>query len=134
VSGALDWLGRVVMLAVAGLVTLSIIGAIAALPSGSGPLSDVEIVGGDQPVSTPAAPAEEALPEPSARFDDASPAGEERPVLPPTAEREPETGPWLETIAYTLLALVGLAALGLVQLWRAARSWRRIADALESRS
>ena len=32
--GFFEWLGRVIMLALAGMITLSIIGAIAAIPSG----------------------------------------------------------------------------------------------------
>lgn len=130
-SGALDWLGRVIMLALAGLVTLSIIGAIAALPSGSGPLADVGVVADDQPVSTAPSPAEEAPADPSNGSDRGLSAGNTEPALASVPEPEPHR--WLETIAYALLALVGLGALGIVQLWRAARSWRRIADALESR-
>jgi hypothetical protein len=38
---------------------------------------------------------------------------------------------WLESITYALIALVGLAALGLVLFWRALHHWRRSADALE---
>ncbi|MGF1549333.1 MAG: hypothetical protein ACFBQW_02185, partial [Sphingomonadaceae bacterium] len=35
-SGVFDWIARVAMLVCAGLVTLSLIGAIAAIPSGPG--------------------------------------------------------------------------------------------------
>jgi hypothetical protein len=46
----------------------------------------------------------------------------------------PETsdaGRWLEAITYSLLALVGLAALACLLLWRGLHQRRRIADALE---
>jgi hypothetical protein len=131
--GFFDWLGRVIMLALAGMITLSIIGAIAAIPSGS-----IETRMGIEP---------SAWPEPSYR--------EPRPASPPRPQPEPQpvasaaapaetssvaTAPapkedgaerWLESITYILLALAGIAAFATILFWRALGHWRRSADALE---
>ena len=133
---AFDWLSRVVMLVLAGMITLSIIGSIAAIPSGT-----IEgRIGIDQPqppVPQPV-PAETAPPAPQAVEGErvepgtgtrgASGAGA---IAPPPPE-EDDAERWLEAITYALLALVGLAALGTLILWRGLKERRRIADALES--
>lgn len=128
-----EWLGRVVMLSLAGMITLSIIGAIAAIPSGS--------IGGRLVAPQP----EQAVPEPAQENATAPPvAREDQPSSAPSPggggataaavapEPENETERWLETIAYALLALVGVAALATLILWRSLRQRRRIADALEA--
>jgi hypothetical protein len=123
---ALDWFGRAVMLVLAGMVTLSIIGSIAAIPSGS-----IENRIGMAPAPQPLPPESEQTPEPSAvepiegnRSDRAAaPAVGQRmaaPVPEPT-----DRDRWLEAITYALLALAGLVALGCLLLWR---GLRRLAD------
>lgn len=128
-GGFLDRLGRLAMLVLAGLVTLSLIGAIAAIPSGS-----IETrMGLETPrIETPPLPeTEPRTAEPRAdraagASDGRSPAG--APIPPPPA---PDAARWLEAITYALLALVGLTALASLLLWRSLRERRRIADALE---
>jgi hypothetical protein len=127
-----EWLGRVVMLSLAGMITLSIIGAIAAIPSGS--------IGGRLVAPQP----EQALPEPAeeevrSRVDRedrssgaGSPGGSGTGVAVAAAEPENHMERWLETIAYAVLALVGVAVLSTLILWRSLRQRRRIADALEA--
>jgi hypothetical protein len=122
---AIDWFGRAVMLVLAGLVTLSIIGSIAAIPSGS-----IENRIGMAPAPQPLPPEAEQAPERPAidaiegsRADPAAP-GSGQPMAAPAPEpTDPDR--WLEAITYALLAIVGLAALGCLLLWR---GLRRIAD------
>jgi hypothetical protein len=52
-------------------------------------------------------------------------------TAPPPQEDKQER--WLEAIAYALLALAGLGAIGLVMLWGVLRELRRIGDGLVSR-
>jgi hypothetical protein len=133
-DGFLDRLGRVVMLVLAGMVTLSIIGSIAAIPSGSietriGLETEPQIGEPPTPVPQPEteAPAPQAEPEEEA-VGEGTPgmAGAVPAPRPTDAER------WLEAITYALLALVGVAALASLLLWRGLRERRRIADALEA--
>jgi hypothetical protein len=134
--GLFDWLGRVIMLALAGMITLSIIGAIAAIPSGS-----IETRMGMEPTAwpepsyqeprpaPPPRPQPEAEPEPVA----SAPApAETSAVVAAPAPREEGAERWLESITYILLALAGIAAFGTILLWRALGHWRRSADALEA--
>lgn len=131
-----EWLGRVIMLVLAGMVTLSLIGAIASIPSGS-----IETRLGVEPRDWPE-------PSPSGRIA-APPPQAEQPAPPPSSAAVPAAAPsetialpqpmqpvdaarWLESITYILIALVGLLALGLVLFWRALHHWRRSADALEA--
>jgi hypothetical protein len=132
-GGFLDWAGRVVMLVLAGMVTLSLIASIAAISSG-----DVETRSGleteprlDEPSAEPT-----PLPEPRRELDrpQAGPAEEGQMATSPGVAASPEppdTERWLEAITYALLALAGLAALATLLLWRGLRERRRIADALE---
>jgi hypothetical protein len=131
-----EWLGRVIMLVLAGMVTLSLIGAIASIPSGSIE-TRLGVERRDWPEPSPpggsSAPApgpEQPAPEPPQAAAPAAPRSEMAAVsqLKPPAE----AARWLESIAYALIALVGLAALGLAILWRALHHWRRSADALEA--
>jgi len=134
-----DWISRVVMLVLAGMVSLSIIGSIAAIPSGS-----IEgTIGIDRPQPPPAEPQEQNAveaqlpgppqPEPGeAQGNAVTGAGGVTGLAAPAPPEEPKPEDWLETIAYALLALVGLAALGTLFLWRGAREHRRLAEALEA--
>ena len=128
-----DWLGRVIFLVLAGMVTLSLIGALAAIPAGVVPAR----IGIEQrPRLTP----EQPQPQPAARPQPAP--DQTRPAQPQTRTQTIAVAPappepihparWLETITYALLALVGLAALGCLLLWRGLRDRRRIASALEA--
>lgn len=115
---AFDSFTRFVMLVLAGLVSLSIIGAIASMTSGEAPPRRAQ-----QPArELPATPPSEAQPMPQASAESAAAAtpastGEAVPVA--VAPREPdEREKWLEAIAYALIAVVGLLALIAVILWR----------------
>jgi hypothetical protein len=137
-NGFYDWLGRVIMLVLAGMITLSIIGSIAAIPSGSitsqagldpreWPRSEIR----EQPVRpTPAPTARTQQQQPQPQRTVA--AATERGLVVPAPERAPQPAEWLEAITYALFALVGLAALATLLLWRALQQWRRSADALEA--
>jgi len=141
-----DWLGRVIMLVLAGMITLSIIGSIAAIPSGS----SIERQIGIERTDWPKAPAREQPPGPAPQ-----PQPPEQAQVPPEQEQvsiaqgggtsitvgaapapapPPDPARWLEVIAYALLALAGIAAFGLILAWRSLHQRRRIADALETLS
>lgn len=128
---ALDWLFRTAMLALAGLVTLSMLASIAAISTEAGPAG---WIGGDEPqTAEPVAEPESDPPRPAAveaAAEAAEEVGEAGATLAPAA-REPAR--WLEAIAYALLALAGLLAIALLLLARAARELKRIADALSDR-
>ncbi len=131
-----EWLGRVVMLVLAGMITLSIIGAIASIPSGSIETRlGVEPQGWPEPRPSERAPVPQQ-PEP-ARPQAASPLEPSGQAAPGTATvprppDPPTPAQWLESIAYALLAIAGLLALGIALLLRALSHWRRSADALEA--
>jgi len=144
-----EWLGRVVFLVLSGMITLSIIGAIAAIPSQSIE-TRLRVGAGDTPTEwSRATPPRPPAPVPSPR-----PEPEPLPAPPQSAPSEPTPAPqadvpgtpttiapaprpqptaadWLESITYALLAIAGLLALGLLLLFRALGHWRRSADALE---
>lgn len=129
---ALDWLARTAIVALSMVATLSIIGSIAAIPSGSieqrlgmeiveqsaDPLSRVE----REPVAAPNQ-REVAVPAKSRETDIAT---------PPSQPRNP-LEPWLESITYALIAIAALLGAGVFMLWRALGHWRRLADAAEDR-
>jgi hypothetical protein len=122
-----DWIVRTAMLAMAGLVTLSILGSIAAMtndpgtgfPAGDRPRIQVESAQNREPEQSPSAPREgnqtAAVP-----GDGRGAAVTARPVA------EGEDARWLEAIAYALLAVAGVGALGVLMLWSAVRELRRI--------
>ena len=126
------------MLVLAGLITLSIIGAIAAIPSGS----PVQTSLGMEPRAWPEPqPAVEPRPIPPKASPPAPPSEQQAPAAapPPPATMIPVPPPapdpierWLETIAYALLAIAGILAFATLLLWRALGHWRRAADALEA--
>ena len=123
---ALDWFGRAAMLVLAGMVTLSIVGSIAAIPSGSIE-NRIGVARAPQqpPPETREAPQPSAIEpiEGSAAERSAAPARAQEMAAP--AVEPPDRDRWLEAITYALLALAGLAALGCLLLWR---GLRRIAD------
>ncbi|HEY0625104.1 MAG TPA: hypothetical protein VGD10_00065 [Allosphingosinicella sp.] len=132
-QGPLDWISRVVMLVLAGMVTLSIMGSIAAIPSGIIE-SRVGMDAERQPEPPQQVP-EENVTAPQQQQDTnvmTSAAARGDMVTTAPAPDEPvDPAEWLEAITYALLAIAGLAALGALILWRSLKERRRIADALE---
>jgi hypothetical protein len=105
------------------MITLSIIGSIAAIPSGS-----IENRIAMRPAPRVPSPDAEPLPEPQpagaqpgdrSRPDRAGNAAEGLASAPPPETNDGDR--WLEAITYALLALVGLAALACLVLWRGLR-------------
>jgi hypothetical protein len=135
--GFFDWLGRVIMLVLAGMITLSIIGAIAAIPSGSiGTRMGVERAAWPEPSPVEPRPAPPPRPQPAAepQPEPAAPVAtpaQETIAAAPTPMPDPLER-WLESITYILLALAGIAAFATILFWRALGHWRRSADALEA--
>jgi hypothetical protein len=139
-SNLAEWVVRTVMLVLAGLVTLSILGSIAAMSNQAGvpglsaerqrpvlaPAPKPQVAEPQQSDTAAALPSE---PPPQAQPPQAQPpAGTELVAVPAPPEKErPER--WLEAIVYALLAIAGLLALLLVLLWRGVRALGRIADA-----
>ncbi|HEX9964429.1 MAG TPA: hypothetical protein VGB04_05540 [Allosphingosinicella sp.] len=133
-STIFDWIVRTAMLAMAGLVTLSILGAIATMTNDAG----TGFAGGDRPLveAEPAQEEERKAAQPPAEPDDgnlaaAAPAqrqGVSVVAAPPAAEDR--VARWLEAIAYALLAIAGIGALGVLMLWSAVRELRRIGRSL----
>jgi len=122
-----DWIARTAMLAMAGLVTLSILGAIAAMTDDAG----TGLAGGERPVieGRPDAAREEtrAPPAPGNGDPPAVRSGDVRVAAapPPPAAQDAEAR-WLEAIAYSLIAIAGIGALGVLMLWSLLREVRRI--------
>jgi hypothetical protein len=106
-----DWIARTAMLAMAGLVTLSILGAIAAMthdggtgfPGGERPLAEAEPAG-DRDVQNDSSSAGKADPAASA----VASAGPGAAVRAPAPAPEDRIARWLEAIAYALLAIAGI--------------------------
>jgi hypothetical protein len=125
----LEWIGRLASLVLAAMVTLSIIGAIAAIPSASldgrfgferrspQPEREPPAIRAEQEATNATGSATGAVLSPSS-------AGEHGAVAAP----RPIAEQWLEVIAYALLALVALGALAVLLLWRTFSEFRRIAD------
>jgi hypothetical protein len=130
-----DWLGRVIMLVLAGMITLSIIGAIAAIPNGIVPQQlglerQLPPIPAQSPGKQTAATSPDPEPSNGVQAEGGQQVGEA--VLAPAEPPPVDPARWLETISYALLALAGLAALACMLLWRGLRQQRRIADALEA--
>ena len=127
-TGALTWLGRLTVLALSLLATLSIIGAIAAIPSGS-----VEgRLGIDRPQAEPGAlpeaqPAETIL-SPEHSIIPSQPAAE--PVVHSRQQgverKRDDPLRWLEPLTYAVIALAGLMALAVLFLWQAVAALNRL--------
>ena len=141
----IDWTVRMVMLVLAGLVTLSILGSIAAISNQSGgfvidrrerPVADPPTDPDDDRAETKSS----GTPPPPAAAPAAGP-GVSRAAGDPGQPGEAATDGapdqrlvWLEAIAYALLALAGLIALAILLLWRGLRQLARIAEALQTRT
>jgi hypothetical protein len=124
----LDWIGRLLSLVLAGMLTLSIIGAIAAIPSGSLGTR----FGFEQPTRPfeSGQPPEQVEPETLESVDQgvatALPGEGGDGAVAPSAARPAVADQWLEVIAYALLALTALGALAVLMLWRMVGELRRI--------
>jgi hypothetical protein len=131
-----DWIARTAMLAMAGLVTLSILGAIAAMTNDPGirfaAPRDRPVIEGvreardeQEPAQAPSRPAE--------RGDSAAegPAGGEVvAVAPAPPALDDKVARWLEALTYALLALVGVGALAVLVLLNILRELRRTGRSL----
>ena len=125
-KNAVSWLGRVLILVLAVSSTLSIIGSIAAIPSG-GVASRTLFAGAEPPPARGSAdPAPDAVAEPAPEEAAGTvllePAGQDvagagATTLAP-ARPEDATARWLDPIAYALIAIAGLLAVGVLLLWR----------------
>ena len=123
------------MLVLAGMITLSIIGAIAAIPSGT-----VQTRMGMEPRAWPEPqPVTEPVPQPGPEAPQldptpvaAAPVAQPGTVLVPAPKEPADPARWLEAITYALLALVGAVVFAIILLWRSLGHWRRSADALEA--
>ena len=123
------------MLILAGLVSLSLLGAIAALTTPSS-LPPATTAGGP-PALDPVAVPESSTPQPETvpQENGAAPAEGESVAagaggegVAVAAAPPPDKDPlerWLEAIAYALLALAGIAAIGVLLLWRLLVELRR---------
>jgi hypothetical protein len=128
-----DWIARTAMLAMAGLVTLSILGAIAAMTNDPGtrfaPAGDRPLIEGRSAEQREAAPAPSIPPSipDEGNAAAASPSeGRGMTIVAAAPAAEDRTARWLEAIAYALLAVAGVGALGVMMLWSAVRELRRI--------
>lgn len=123
-----DWIFRTAMLAMAGLVTLSILGAVAAMTNDPG----MRFAAVDRPAveGEPAREREAARATSGSEAGNATVPGEQSEVQGTIAAARPapedKVVRWLEAIAYALLALAGIGALGVLMLWNVARELRRI--------
>jgi len=136
---AFDFLFRTVMMVLAGLVSLSLVAALNTVSQGSGtPRGDAQRGGGGGVQGEPDLPRPQ--PQTQQRIAPApTPADQAKqsqqttilvPAPPPTPEEQ--SAHWLQVIAWTLLALAGLAALLALLLWRVGSELRRAADAAET--
>lgn len=131
----LNWLGRVALLVLSGLATLSIIASMAAVSNihrSPGPI----YADRPPPTATPSPPITETD-QPFARVSDAArPAPETSPpddqawisVSPERATQEGDVARWMESLTYAVLALAGFLAATMVILLRISASLARIAD------
>jgi hypothetical protein len=126
-----DWMARTAMLVMAGLVTLSILGAIAAMTNDPG----TRFAAGDRPViEGERAEKRNGAQAPSAPWEGdpivATPGeGPGAIAVAPRQAPEEKVARWLEAIAYALLAIAGVGALGVLMLWSMVRELRRIGGA-----
>ncbi|HEY0013701.1 MAG TPA: hypothetical protein VGB79_12720 [Allosphingosinicella sp.] len=126
---ALDTLVRIVAMVLAGMVTLSILGAIAAMSEGGGrPAFPLD----PRPSAMPEPRIEGPAPEPARDGLRRSGSSGETTVTaaapPQPPGPEERSAQWLEVIAYVLFAIAFLLALGVLALWRLSTNLRRLAN------
>lgn len=130
---ARDWLGRVAMLVLAVLVTLSIIASIWAIPSGSiapqtgSTLPGLEDIGEPPPQDEPLLSRGQAQRE--AGQPEAGASGAPAYAADALSDPVEHAARWLEAITYALLAITSLAALGCMLLWRIGSALQELARA-----
>jgi hypothetical protein len=125
-----DWLGRTLLLVMAGLATLSIIASVASVSNihGSTPSrSGSETVA--ERFETPETPPVE----PSERVSSETPVGESEDdgvlaALSAADAQDGEIARWLESLTYAVLALAGFMAAALLVLLRITALLARIAE------
>lgn len=132
-KNAIGWFGRILILVLAVSSTLSIIGSIAAIPSGgtasrtlfgeaAPPAYEAETPAPEQTVEPAPEQTDEPTPGEAARtvlVEPSSPQGAgSGPVSLAPAPPEDPVARWLEPIAYALIAIAGLLAVGVLLLWR----------------
>lgn len=129
------------MLVLAGLVTLSILGSIAAMSNDVAAGAFTVERRAPQPVEAgpeqvPSEPQPQSEPVPDEGIVEGvatgAPGGAGAALAVPPNPLD-EIARWLEALTYALLALAGLAAIGLILLWQALRQLRRIADSAAAR-
>jgi hypothetical protein len=132
-----DWIVRTAMLAMAGLVTLSILGAIASMTNDPGTRfaapRDRPAIEGEPPEEGGTA---QASPQPGEGNSAGAPgaeAGAGTVAVAARASADDREEQWLEAIAYALLALAGIGALAVLMLWNVVRELRRIAGSPPTR-
>ena len=128
-----DWIARTAMLAMAGLVTLSILGAIASMTNDTGARfaapGDRPVIEGEQAEEDREAAQGPSVAEEGNVASAAAPGESQSQSVAIAAARpspDDKVARWLEAIAYALLALVGIGVLGILMLWSMVRELRRI--------
>lgn len=126
----LDWLGRTLLLVMAGLATLSIIASVASVSNIHGstpsrPGGETVAERFDMPETPPV--------EPSERVSSDAPVGEREAegVLTAMSAADAQDGEiarWLESLTYAVLALAGFMAAALIVLLRITALLARIAE------
>lgn len=127
-SGAFAWLGRLAVLSLSLLATLSIIGSIAAIPSGSveGRLG-LERPPGERTVAPATEPRERRMPsEPEMPQPGTGASQIVESIAIPVAPERDDPLRWLEPLTYALIALAGFMALGVLFLWQAVAALNRL--------
>ena len=142
-TGLVEWTVRMVMLVLAGMVTLAIPGSISVMSSegGTGVSIGQEALrpAGEPAPSQPIARRDEpAIASPDSRAAAGAEAGANA-AASTAGSAAPATAPddrdrWMEAIAYALLAIAGLLALLLLLIGRALRHLRLIAERPETPS
>lgn len=121
-----DWVVRTAMLVMAGLVTLSILGSIAAMTNDPGTglaTGERPVIEGERVHEREAAPAPDGPADGDAVAAHSAPGPGAVVARPAAADKEAR---WLEAIAYALLAVAGVGALGVLMLANLVRELRRI--------
>jgi hypothetical protein len=141
VLGLIEWTVRMVMLVLAGLVTLAILHAMHAMstdaggpaPAPQGRPVPIEQAAPQQQPRTAPRPVEEQKAAPAPQREAGGSVAQEGTAVAAAPPQDERLQRWVEAIAYALLALAGLAAIGLILLWQLLRQTRRLADAAEAR-
>ncbi|HEX8214358.1 MAG TPA: hypothetical protein VF582_02685 [Allosphingosinicella sp.] len=141
-QGPLDWISRFIMLALAGMVTLSVVGVIEAIPRGAmqdrigiePPRRQLPQQPQQEPEPAEPQPRQTEQPQPEPGTGGVPDGGVYGPAVAPEPAEDEDVERWLEAITYALMALVGLLGIATLMLWRSLKERRRIANALEALS